>query len=121
MGEVGRKKIPIDQVQFEKLCGLQCTKEEITSWFMCSDDTLERWCKATYGKNFAVVFEIKRQAGLISLRRSQWQLATKSAAMAIFLGKNYLGQTDHVEIADTTALDKLDEIIKEVRANAVQS
>ena len=57
------------------------------------------------------------------MRRAQWQLATKSAAMAIFLGKNYLGQSDHVEIVDTAALDKLDSILTEARKaaeNAVQ-
>ena len=32
--------------------------------------------------------------GLISLRRMQFQLAEKSAAMAIFLGKQHLGQQD---------------------------
>lgn len=30
----------------------------------------------------------------ITLRRNQLELSKKSAAMAIFLGKNYLGQTD---------------------------
>lgn len=28
------------------------------------------------------------------MRRMQWHLAEKSAPMAIFLGKNYLGQSD---------------------------
>lgn len=31
----------------------------------------------------------------------QWQLAEKSPAMAIFLGKNMLGQTDKVEQTQT--------------------
>lgn len=118
MAKAGRPKIHIDQTQFEKLCGLQCTREEIAGWFMCSHDTIERWCKRTYGKEFASIYAEKRQAGKISLRRSQWQLATKSAAMAIFLGKNYLGQSDHIEVVDTTALDKLDAILKEARENA---
>lgn len=28
------------------------------------------------------------------MRRNQWKLAEKNAAMAIFLGKQYLGQSD---------------------------
>jgi len=44
--------------------------------------------------SFAGVFAQKRGAGLLSLRRAQFQLAQKNAAMAIFLGKNLLGQTD---------------------------
>lgn len=95
--KTGRPKKEIDQVQFEKLCGLQCTEEEICGWFDISDRTLERWCKATYNETFVEVFKKKREAGKISLRRSQFRLAEKNASMAIFLGKNYLGQRDTVE------------------------
>lgn len=46
---------------------------------------------------FSEVFRQKREMGKMSLRRKQWKLADTSASMAIFLGKNYLGQTDQVE------------------------
>lgn len=39
----------------------------------------------------------------IRLRRNQLKLSEKSAAMAIFLGKNYLGQTDRQEIVATSS------------------
>lgn len=91
---MARPRITIDRNQFEKLCKLQCTLEEIAGWFGCSPDTIERWVKREYKRSFAEIFDEKREAGKISLRRSQWKLAEKSAAMAIFLGKNYLGQTD---------------------------
>lgn len=116
----GRPKKEIAQDQFEKLCGLQCTLEEICGWFDVTDKTLDRWCKETYGESFSEVFAKKREAGKISLRRSQWRLAEKSAAMAIFLGKNYLGQSDHVVIEDRSALDKLDEILKGTQENAIE-
>ncbi len=90
----GRPQADIDIEQFEKLCALQCTLMEILNFFGVSDKTLESWCKRTYQMNFSEVFKIKRQGGFISLRRMQFQLAQKSAAMAIFLGKNYLGQVD---------------------------
>ena len=93
----GRPKKQIDQKEFEKLCFLQCTKQEFCSWFDTTDKTLERWCKETYGMGFSDVFRIKRENGIISLRRTQFQLAEKSPAMAIFLGKNLLGQTDKME------------------------
>ena len=99
MARTGRPKIEIDKRQFEKLCGLQCTLEEIAGFFCCSDDTIERWCKREYKANFAEVFREKRAIGKVSLRRSQFKLAEKSAAMAIFLGKNYLGQTDDYRAA----------------------
>ena len=34
---------------------------------------------------------------MISLRRSQFKLAEKNATMAIWLGKQYLGQRNHKE------------------------
>lgn len=90
----GRPKKEINQQDFEKLCALQCTMEEILCFFNITDKTLAGWCRRTYGKKFSEIFKIKRQAGFISLRRKQFALAENSAAMAIFLGKNYLGQTD---------------------------
>lgn len=91
---MGRRPKEIDQKQFENLCGLQCTYDEICSWFDVTDKTLNSWCKRTYGKNFSEVFNEKRGRGKISLRRTQWELAKKNAPMAIFLGKQYLGQSD---------------------------
>lgn len=90
----------IDKKQFESLCGLQCTLLEICDFFDVEDDTLNSWCKKTYGTTFSEVFKRKRGKGQISLRRMQWKLAEKNAAMAIFLGKQYLGQKDKIEYTD---------------------
>lgn len=90
----GRPTKEIDKKTFEKLCMIQCTMKEILAFLDVSDKTLTGWCRRTYGKKFSEVFAEKRQLGFISLRRTQFQLADKSAAMAIFLGKNYLGQSD---------------------------
>lgn len=91
---MGRKRIEIDQHQFEQLCFMQCTLGEIAGWFGCSEDTIQRWCKRTYRKTFGEVYAGKSQGGRISLRRAQFELAKKSPAMAIWLGKQYLGQSD---------------------------
>lgn len=95
--DVARPRKEIDQKQFENLCGLQCTLEEIADAFDCSSDTIERWCKRTYKAGFAEVFAQKRGKGKRSLRRMQWDLAKKNATMAIWLGKQYLDQKDHIE------------------------
>lgn len=87
----------IDKKQFENLCGLQCTLLEICDFFDVEDDTLNSWCKKTYATTFSEVFKIKRGKGQTSLRRTQWKLAEKNPTMAIWLGKQYLGQTDKVE------------------------
>lgn len=95
---VGRPHIPIDKNQFENLCNLQCTLEEIAGFFKCCDDTINNWCKATYGDNFSGVYKVCSQNGKISLRREQFKVAQKgNASMLIWLGKQWLGQTEKVE------------------------
>ncbi len=94
---VARPRKEIDQVEFEKLCALQCTKAEIAGFFNVSEDTVERWCKRTYKESFAVVFANKRSDGKISLRRSQFRLAEKDSRMAIWLGKQYLEQKEPID------------------------
>lgn len=91
---MARPKIDIDIKQFEKLCGLQCTLKEIAGYFSCSEDTIERWCQREYKANFAEVFRQKRVTGLISLRRSQFRLAEANPSLSIWLGKQYLGQSE---------------------------
>ena len=93
-----RHKTELDIKQFENLCGLQCTKEEICEFFGITDKTLDRWCKDTYKAGFSDVFRQKRGKGKIALRRSQFRLAEKNANMAIWLGKQYLEQTDSGKI-----------------------
>lgn len=97
MAKTGRPRKEIDQKQFENLCGLQCTEEEICGWFDVTDKTLNSWCRRVYGVNFSEVFKQKRVNGKISLRRSQFKLAENNANMAIWLGKQYLGQKDKPE------------------------
>ena len=94
---MARPRKEIDQKQFENLCGLQCTLEEICGGFDVTDKTLDSWCKRTYNASFSEVFKQKRGNGKISLRRMQWRLAEKNATMAIWLGKQYLDQRDIVE------------------------
>ena len=112
---MARPRKEIDKTEFEKLCGLQCTLDEICAWFNVSDKTLEGWCKRTYkGRGFSDVFREKRGLGKISLRRYQFELAKKSASMAIFLGKNYLGQNDRQEIV-ATSTGQLEALIEGLR------
>ena len=87
----------IDKAQFEKLCALQCTKEEICGFLEISDKTLDGWCKRTYKTGFSDIYRQKREMGKISLRQSQFRLAEKNANMAIWLGKQYLNQMDKIE------------------------
>jgi hypothetical protein len=107
MATRGPKKKELDKNEFEGLCRLQCTEAEICGWFDIDHKTLQRWCKDTYDKNYSQVYGEKAQAGRISLRRAQFRLAERSAAMAIFLGKQYLGQSDNPNGFDDENLKKV--------------
>jgi phage terminase large subunit len=91
---MGRKPTEISQREFENLCAMQCTMLEVCEFFNVTDKTLQGWCVRTYKKKFSEVFKEKSARGKISLRRSQLRLAETNATMAIFLGKQYLGQRD---------------------------
>lgn len=114
----GRPPKEYDQKTFVDLIGLGCTQEEIC-WFFRDDtgkpaniDTLSRWCKRTFGQNFKEYY--KSNGGIklkIAVRKNQLKLSAKSAAMAIWLGKQYLGQKDAPDTDDPEALKKAKEIL----------
>ena len=117
----GRPKKEIDKKIFENLCGLQCTLEEIAGVFDCSADTIERWCKREYKQTFAETYKKHSAKGKMSLRRIQFRLAEKSAAMAIFLGKNYLGQKDTIIETDEQTLQAVGEALVKIKRAAEQA
>lgn len=96
---MARPRIDINASTFENLCAIQCTKEEIASFFKCSEDTIERWCKREYKECFAVVFKQKRGLGKVSLRRAQYRMAESNPTMAIWLGKQWLNQSDKQDVS----------------------
>jgi hypothetical protein len=68
----------------------------MAGWFGISTRTIERRRKS---RIFAETIERGRSKGRISLRRSQLKiLQDGSATMGIWLGKQYLGQTDEVNV-----------------------
>lgn len=109
----GRPKKEIDYTTAEKLANIQCTQEEIASFLGVSVRTLQR------DEKFIELFNNGREKGKASLRRIQWKHAEKSSAMAIFLGKQYLGQKDNVEVV-SNEMTKLDELLKEIKKDAVE-
>jgi hypothetical protein len=88
---VARPKFKIDYDLVEKLAGIQCTQQEIASFLGCSVDTLQR------DETFRGIYKKGQENGKMSLRRMQFKLAEKNTSMAIFLGKQYLGQKDVIE------------------------
>lgn len=86
--KVGRPKKVIDYESVEKLAMLMCTEEEIANYLGISARTLQK------DEEFLRIYKKGLDFGKMSLRRTQFKLAQKSSAMAIFLGKQYLGQSD---------------------------
>ena len=82
----------IDLVQ--ALGRLQCTNEEIASCLGTTDTTL---LNALNKEVFLGALEKGKADARMSLRRIQTKLAETSATMAIFLGKQILGQRENVE------------------------
>lgn len=109
---VGRPKKEIDYVTVEKLANIQCTQEEIASFLGISSRTLLR------DEKFKELFARGRENGKMSLRRIQWKHAEKSVPMAIWLGKQYLGQRDNVEVSNTDELNKVKELLSKISDEA---
>lgn len=100
MTEMGRPTKAINWDHVDKLCTLQCTAKEIASFFDMSVDTLTRRCKDEFGLTFAEYFAQKKGSGRISLRRLQWKSAEDgNVSMLIWLGKQYLGQSDKADMS----------------------
>lgn len=88
------RKLITDAATLKQVAGLgrlQATVRECAAFFSVSPVTFEAFLKEP---DVVEAFESGKGQGLLSVRRSQFRLAEKNAAMAIFLGKNYLGQTD---------------------------
>src|SRR4029079_8776541 len=91
---MARPEANIDLAELEKLCGMQCTDEEIAAFFGVSTRTIER--RRTV-KRFSEVMERAKAKGRVSVRRSLFKLAAAgNIAAAIFLAKNLLGYRDVV-------------------------
>ena len=95
--KAGRPRKEIDFKVFEGLCFLQCTKSEICSALSVDNNTLDRRIKEHYKDDFSNTYKKFSEGGKISLRRTLFDHAKKSAAVAIFLSKNMLGMRDQPE------------------------
>ena len=91
------QKKPIDWTTFEQLCALQCTQSEMAAFLKINVDTLHDRSVEQYGMPYSEIYKKYSEVGKCSLRRYQFVLAKKNTAMAIWLGKQWLGQRDREE------------------------
>lgn len=88
--------------EIRALSHLQCSDAEAAAHFRISLKTWKELLRIDTKAKEA--WENGRQFGKTSLRRKQFRLAETSAPMAIFLGKQYLGQNE-VQILEHSGRD----------------
>ena len=97
--KVGRpRKLDPDEKTLALISGLaqvMATKREVAGVLHVSETTLAKFFDDH--PEVREAYDDGLQIGRGSLRRKQFKLADKNAAMAIFLGKNYLDQADKQE------------------------
>ena len=93
----GRPKKDINLYELEKLCTLNCTMPEIAAFFDLPLRTLED--RYTNDEEIRRTINKGRELGKLSLRRKQIQIMEGgNPTMAIWLGKNLLGQRDNLDV-----------------------
>jgi hypothetical protein len=93
--------------QINALARIQCTEREAASVLGCSQTLFNRRMNEKDRDNdFAKAWDDGQAQGHMALRRLQWRLATKgNAALAIWLGKQWLGQKDVSVVANANLDD----------------
>ena len=118
---VGRPKTNLDLADLEKICRLNCTMPEIAAFFDIPLRTLED--KYTNDEAVRRSIDKGRNQGKLSLRRKQLQILdeTNNPTMAIWLGKQPLGQRDKHDIVtedkSTTRLTDALNIVEKLAKN----
>ena len=104
--KVGRPKTELNLNELEKLSRLNCTMPEIAFYFNIPLRTLED--KFTNDNEVRESILKGRATGMLSLRRKQIQIMeeTNSTPMAIWLGKQILGQRDRHEITQDINIEE---------------
>tara|TARA_R110000744_G_scaffold99534_1_gene192032 strand:+ start:631 stop:1026 length:396 start_codon:yes stop_codon:yes gene_type:complete len=92
------KKVNIDSAQVKMLASFGCTYIEIGKYFAVNE--------ALIRKKYRSEYEQGREEMKLSLRQLQWKnAASGNTALLIFLGKNFLGQTDKSQVDHTNNLE----------------
>jgi hypothetical protein len=96
---MARPQIALDYKTLDGLCKLQCTGEECASVLEISYDALTDALRRDGHDGFPEYFKKMGSGGKASLRRMQWRAAEGgNATMQIWLGKQYLSQTDKTDL-----------------------
>ena len=115
---VGRPKIEINLDELERLSALNCTMPELAAYFRVPLRTLED--RYTNDPDIRATINRGREVGKLSVRRKQMQIMNdmNSTTMAIWLGKQLLGQRDKHDVITEdrgeTALNEAFSVIEDL-------
>jgi len=94
-GKAGRPKAVVNWKTVDSMCKVHCTGEEQAAILGINYDTLNAACKRDKKMDFSDYYAQKSAGGKMSLRRKQFaSAAAGNPTMLIWLGKNWLGQSD---------------------------
>ena len=107
---MARPRVDINKEELRRLARLNCTLDEVAAFFECSRKTIEN--RMNEDPEIREIIERGRDLGKLSVRRKQFELMNDgSVTMAIWLGKQLLGQSDKHHINhDTERSDIVDAI-----------
>lgn len=108
---MARPKKEIDYEMVQNLANIHCTQEEIANILNLSVRTLQR------DEEFCRIYKKGQDTGKMSIRRMQFKLAEKNPTMAIWLGKQYLGQKDNIEV-ESKQLVRVEELLNKIEEEA---
>lgn len=95
---------------FEQLCALQCTQEEMSGLLKVDHKTLQKHVEKRWKTTYSLAYKRLSAPGKCSLRRYQFTQAKTNCSMAIWLGKQWLGQKEHDRDAQVPPNDALLEL-----------
>ena len=118
MGRPKKNLTPKDWDSVNYMCMIHCTGEEIAGVLGMDYDTLNRNCKEQKGMYISEYIKQHQNGGNMSLRRAQWKAAEGgNVTMQIWLGKQWLNQTDKQEVSvamnDDDSIKEMEEYFKD--------
>lgn len=102
MAKSTQKKKTIKVSEIRKISGLQLSDREAAAFFGLRPKAFKEMLRIDVAAREA--WEDRRELGKVSLRATQFELSKRSAPMAIFLGKQILGQTE-VQVIEHSGRD----------------
>lgn len=115
----GRPKKSINWDRVVELCGYQASVREVARDLEISVNTLQDHIRHKFDMTWSEFFNIHRQVGFLSLRQKQFHMAMAgSEKLLIFLGKNWLGQSENVQVSFRE--EKLGEFVDALDAIAIE-